>query len=224
MIETPDLILDRMVWNKVYRRVLRDEHGYEFPAIRYDDYPVTLQAHLDAVTVDGFAAPVYYWRQRESGESITQQNFQFGNLADRVASAELVLDLIDSGQPGLGEIRRPGARAPTEIDMLTLMMAFGTVPAEEEQNLVLLACRLLDRLDRSALARAHGYDRLQHAALRAGDVDLLRRLAHFRHEGGLRVAPGSAEARSAAAVRAQLSRRPRGEHGDPAVALPVAGA
>jgi len=42
VIETPDLILDRMVWNKS-TAVLLDEYGYEFPAIRYEDYPVTLK-------------------------------------------------------------------------------------------------------------------------------------------------------------------------------------
>lgn len=186
VIETPDLILDRMVWNKVYRRSFWDEHGYQFPAIRYEDYPVTLQAHLDAATVDALAVPVYYWRERESGESITQQKFQFGNLADRVHSAELVMDLIDNGGPGLGEVRRRVHSHLTQIDLLTLLMAFGAVPPEEEQNLVALAGQLLTRLDRSVLARAHGYDRLQHAALAAGDVELLRRLANFRNDGGLR--------------------------------------
>jgi glycosyltransferase involved in cell wall biosynthesis len=186
VVENPDLILDRMVWNKVYRRSFWDDYGYEFPAIRYEDYPVTLQAHLDAVTVDALAVPVYYWRERESGESITQQKFQFGNLEDRVRSAELVMDLIDSRQAGLGEIRHRVHSHFTQIDMLTLMMAFGAVPPEEEQNLVVLACRLLSRLDESVLAGAHSYDRLQHSALSAGDVDLLRRLATFRNDGGLR--------------------------------------
>ncbi|GAA3574395.1 glycosyltransferase family 2 protein [Kribbella ginsengisoli] len=209
VIETPDLILDRMIWNKVYRRSFWDEHGYEFPAIRYEDYPVTLQAHLDAVTVDAIAAPVYYWRERESGESITQQKFQFGNLADRVTSAELVLDLIDSGGPGLGEIRRRVHSHFTQIDMLTLMMAFGAVPESEEQELVLLASRFLERLDRSVLTRAHGYDRLQHAALRAGDVELLRRLAHFRNEGGLR---GGARALPKPGRRRQFEHNYPGVH------------
>ena len=57
MSETPELVLDRMVWNKVYRRSFWNEYGYRFPAIRYEDYPVTLKAHLDAVTVDTLAAP-----------------------------------------------------------------------------------------------------------------------------------------------------------------------
>jgi hypothetical protein len=216
VIETPDLILDRMIWNKVYRRSFWDEYGYEFPAIRYEDYPVTLQAHLDAVTVDALAVPVYYWRERESGESITQQKFQFGNLADRVTSAELVLDLIDSGQAGLGEIRRRVHSHFTQIDMLTLMMAFGPVPESEEQELVLLASRFLQRLDRSVLSRAHGYDRLQHAALRAGDVDLLRRLANFRNDGGLR---GGARALAKPGRRRQFEHNYPGVH-EPNTAIP----
>ncbi|TCN39197.1 CDP-glycerol glycerophosphotransferase [Kribbella orskensis] len=210
VLESPDLILDRMVWNKVYRRSFWDEYGYEFPAIRYEDYPVTLKAHLDAVTVDALAAPVYYWRERESGESITQQKFQLSNLEDRVRSAELVMDLIDSGAyQGLGEIRRRVHSHFTQIDMLTLVMAFGAVPPAEEQNLVLLACRLLERLDNSVLVRAHSYDRIQHSALRAGDVDLLRRLAHFRNEGGLR---GGARAIPKAGSRWQFEHNYPGVH------------
>lgn len=58
--EHPVIARDRMVWNKVYRRSFWDEFGYEFPPIRYEDYPVTLKAHLDAVTVDILSEPVYY--------------------------------------------------------------------------------------------------------------------------------------------------------------------
>jgi hypothetical protein len=183
VIECTDLVLDRMVWNKVYRRSFWDEFGYQFPAIRYEDYPVTLKAHLDAVTVDTLAVPVYYWRERESGESITQQKFQYSNLEDRVRSAELVMDLIQTGVPA---VRHRVHSHFTQIDMLTLVQAFGSVPVEEEATLVALARRLMDRLDDAVLARAHSYDQLQHQALRAGDVDLLRRLAVFRLGGGLR--------------------------------------
>ncbi len=181
--EVPDLVLDRMVWNKVYRRSFWDEYGYQFPPIRYEDYPVTLKAHLDAVTVDTLAVPVYYWRERESGESITQQKFQLGNLHDRVISAGLVMDLVEDAVPA---IRQRLHSHFTQIDLLTLLMAFGTAPASDELHLLALARELLDRLDDSALDRAHRFDRIQHSALRSGDADLLRRLAKFRNDGGLR--------------------------------------
>ncbi|GAA2820516.1 glycosyltransferase [Kribbella solani] len=181
--EFPDLVLDRMLWNKVYRRSFWTEYGYTFPPIRYEDYPVALKAHLDAVTVDTITQAVYYWRERESGESITQQKFQLGNIRDRVTSAGMVIDLVEDSVP---VVRRRVHAHLAQIDVLTLMSAFGTVPADQEQNLVDLSRELLDRLDEEVLAKTHRYDRIQHAALRSGDVDLLRRLAVFRNSGGLR--------------------------------------
>nr|WP_238350681.1 glycosyltransferase family 2 protein [Kribbella shirazensis] len=181
--EFPDLVLDRMLWNKVYRRSFWTEYGYTFPPIRYEDYPVALRAHLDAVTVDTIPQAVYYWRERESGESITQQKFQLGNIRDRVTSAGMVIDLVEDSVP---VVRRRVHAHLAQIDVLTLMSAFGTVPAEDEQALVDLSRELVGRLDEDVLAATHRYDRIQHAALRSGDVDLLRRLAVFRNSGGLR--------------------------------------
>ncbi|GAA1112862.1 hypothetical protein GCM10009630_07470 [Kribbella jejuensis] len=181
--EFPDLVLDRMLWNKVYRRSFWTEYGYTFPPIRYEDYPVALKAHLDAITVDTITQAVYYWRERESGESITQQKFQLGNIRDRVTSAGMVIDLVEDAVP---VVRRRVHAHLAQIDVLTLMSAFGSVPADDEQALVDLSRELVDRLDEDVLAKTHRYDRIQHAALRSGDVDLLRRLAVFRNSGGLR--------------------------------------
>ncbi|MEU4193024.1 glycosyltransferase [Kribbella sp. NPDC026611] len=171
--ETPELVLDRMVWNKVYRRSFWDDFGYRFPAIRYEDYPVTLKAHLDAVTVDTIAAPVYFWRERESGDSITQQKFQLANLRDRVVSAGLVLDQLDNVLPELRERVHAHFR---QIDLPAMFSAFGTVPPEEEQHLVDLTAELLGRLDPPVLD-APRIDQLRYDALRTGDVSLLHDLA-----------------------------------------------
>jgi hypothetical protein len=172
--ETPELVLDRMVWNKVYRRSFWDEYGYRFPAIRYEDYPVTLKAHLDAVTVDTIAAPVYFWRERESGDSITQQKFQLANLRDRVLSAGLVIDEVADALP---EIRHRVHAHFRQIDLHAVLSAFGTVPAEEEEQVVELSRQLLERLDQAVLETAPRVDQLQFAALRSGDVELLRAVA-----------------------------------------------
>ncbi|TDW70840.1 glycosyltransferase family 2 protein [Kribbella pratensis] len=172
--ETPQLVLDRMVWNKVYRRSFWDEYGYRFPAIRYEDYPVTLKAHLDAVTVDTIAAPVYFWRERESGDSITQQKFQLANIRDRVVSAGLVLDEIEDALP---EIRHRVHAHFRQIDLHSILSAFGTVPPEEEQHLVELTSELLGRLDDAVLETASRVAQLQFDAVRAGDVELLRLVA-----------------------------------------------
>lgn len=186
VFEFPELALDRMVWNKVYRRSFWDKHGYEFPPIRYEDYPVTLRAHLEAAAVDCLAAPVYYWRERESGESITQRRFEYANLHDRVVSAGLVLDLVDDLAPRL---RDRVHRHFVQIDYAALVEAFASVPDQEQERLLGLCQRFAERLDRRALAEASPYDRLQHRAVAAADLDLLRRLARYRLDGGLREGP-----------------------------------
>jgi GT2 family glycosyltransferase len=183
VLEFPELALDRIVCNKVYRRCFWDEFGYEFPAMRYEDYPVSLRAHLDAVTVDCLPAAVYFWRLREAGDSITDQSDEYSNLVDRVASAEMVIDLVSRRAPELEPRVHPHL---VRIDLLALLQAFRTAPASEEELFVALGQRLVKRLDAAALAPARRLDRLQIHALRTGDVAFLRELATFRHDGGLR--------------------------------------
>lgn len=182
VLEFPGLAIDRMVWNKVYRRRFWDQFAYRFPAIRYEDYPVTLKAHLDAVTVDCLAAPTYYWRERESGESITQQKFVFGNLEDRVVSAEMVLDMVDRRAP---ELRPEVHHHLAQIDLTTVVQAFAAAAEHEVPALLGLGRRLTGRLDEQVLERVPAFQRLEYYALRSGDVELLQRLARFRADGGL---------------------------------------
>lgn len=183
VLEFPELALDRMVWNKVYRRSFWDQYKYEFPPIRYEDYPVTLQAHIDAVTVDVLSSPVYYWRERESGASITQNAYEYGNLYDRVVSAEMVMDLIDRRAPSLRTVVHTHL---AQIDLGALVQAFASTPEDKLADLVELGRRLTGRLNSSVLANMSRYDRLQFRALRTGEVDLLRRLARFQLDGGMR--------------------------------------
>lgn len=182
IFERPGLVGDRMVWNKVYRRSFWDEYGYEFPPIRYEDYPVTLGAHLDAVTVDIISAHGYYWRERESGDSITQQVFRYDNLLDRVISAEMVLDLAD--RKGTPKIRENLHWYLAGIDLAALCAAFAVVPDDDVEALLQLGHRLTSRL-RFDVASRPRLDQIQYHALRASDVPLLRELARFRDDGGL---------------------------------------
>jgi glycosyltransferase involved in cell wall biosynthesis len=183
VLEFPPLVLDRMVWNKVFRRSFWEEFGYTFPAIRYEDYPVTLRAHFEALTVDCISAPIYYWRERASRSSITQRKYEYPNLCDRVASAEMVLDLVDQ-RPA--DLRATVYQHFAQVDIVALVEAFLSVPDPDVAALTRLGRRFAERLDKRVIAKLAPFDRLQHHALRTGDADLLRRLAGFRLAGGLR--------------------------------------
>ncbi|MDE9366978.1 glycosyltransferase [Luteipulveratus sp. YIM 133132] len=182
ILEKPVFVRDRMLWNHIYRRDFWDDNGYEFPAIRYEDYPVALSAHLDALTADVLQTPVYYWRERESGDSITQQVFRYDNLLDRVVSAEMIFDILD--RKASPEVRRAAHEYLAGIDLTAIAQAFAVVPDEDVDRTVGLGQRLVSRLDISMSARPR-FDQIQWHALRDGDADLLRELARFRDEGGL---------------------------------------
>ncbi len=196
IMEVPALARDRMVWNKVYRHSFWNEHGFEFPAIRYEDYPVTFPAHLKASSVDVLAETVYFWRERESGDSITQNAYQFDNLRDRVTSAMMVLDAAESTTP---QVRRVLHHALAEADFLTLAQGFAQVPQEDVERLRALTLGLADRIGSGTIRKRHHYDYLQYRAIRLGDVDLAADLARFRAGGGLD-----------GALRAERPRHPGG--------------
>ena len=182
ILERPILTYDRMVWNKVYRRDFYEEFGYAFPAIRYEDWPVTMKAHLQAMTVDVLNAPTYYWRERESGDSITQQVFKYDNLLDRVVSAEMVFDVLD-------ELASPTVRDAahahlTEIDLVAIAQAFAQAPEEDHARMLELSDRFLSRL-RTDPSKMPAFNQIQHRALQRHDVELLGELARFRDAGGL---------------------------------------
>ncbi len=180
----PTLMRDRMIWNKVYRRSFWDEQGFEFPAIRYEDYPVTLSAYLRATSVDVLAEHVYFWRDRESGDSITQQTFRIDNVRDRSASARLVLDGLDREGERHAEVRRRVHGYFINVDLVALAEALIRVDEQDRVELEQMATELADRLDPAAGEEATRLARLLHRSLRARDLDLVRALARWRGGGG----------------------------------------
>ncbi|SNT03897.1 CDP-glycerol glycerophosphotransferase [Streptosporangium subroseum] len=102
-IETfPDLIRDRTVWNKVYRRSFWDEHRLEFPGGFYEDVPVAIAAHVLASSVDILNEVVYHWRLRDTGDaSTTQRRMEVANVEERVASLRGVQRFLAERSPQL---------------------------------------------------------------------------------------------------------------------------
>lgn len=79
----PQLVRDRMIWNKVFRRSFWCRERLRFPTVQYEDAVVAMRAHCRAEAMDVVAEAVYYWRYRDSGDSITQRRFEVSNLLDR---------------------------------------------------------------------------------------------------------------------------------------------
>ena len=91
--EAPLFLADVFAWNKVFRRSFWDEHGLRFPDVRYEDQP-TLTEALVRARFDSLVEPVYQWRVRDDGTSISQQRADLADLTDRLATKEWSLATV----------------------------------------------------------------------------------------------------------------------------------
>jgi len=83
--ELPLLLADVFAWNKVYRRSFWDAAALAFPEdVRYEDQPALTRALVEARAFDVLTEPVYRWRVRSDGSSISQQRADPRDLADRI--------------------------------------------------------------------------------------------------------------------------------------------
>jgi CDP-glycerol glycerophosphotransferase len=83
--DRPLLLADVFAWNKVYRRGFWDAERLEFPVdVRYEDQPALTRALTAAGRIDVLSEPVYLWRVRDDGSSISQQRSDPRDLSDRI--------------------------------------------------------------------------------------------------------------------------------------------
>jgi len=92
VVRSPDLVVDRIACNKLFRRSFWDRHQFRFPeGVLYEDIAVILPAHYLASSVDALQETVYLWRQRERDDlSITQRRTEPKALRDRVTAVDHV--------------------------------------------------------------------------------------------------------------------------------------
>jgi glycosyltransferase involved in cell wall biosynthesis len=103
MTRNPSMIYDTTAWNKIYRRSFLKNHGLRFPeGVLYEDLPFTIPALYFAAEVACVHDPVYAWRTRQHGLSITQRRNEIRNLQDRFAAIWAVNEFLEAeGQHAL---------------------------------------------------------------------------------------------------------------------------
>ena len=182
LAERPDLIRDRMVWNKVYRMTFWRQGGFSFPDMRYEDYPVVLDVYLRAKTVDVLSEHVYFWRDRESGTSITQQRDDIGNAQDRYRSAVMIFELL-SRRHAPAEVRRQLQSYLARVDIVSLAETMVRVPEVERGEAETMAQHLADLIDPDIVQGQTQVSALLHRSLRERRMALARAVARWRAGG-----------------------------------------
>lgn len=91
----PEILGDVFACNKVFRREFWDRAGMSFPeGVRYEDQPALTRAYLLANSFDVLKRPVYLWRIRDDGTSITQRRQELHDLRDRFETKRQSLALV----------------------------------------------------------------------------------------------------------------------------------
>jgi glycosyltransferase involved in cell wall biosynthesis len=95
-IEAAPLVLaDVFAWNKVFRRSFWDATELAFPEdVRYEDQPAMTRALVAAQGIDVLTEPVYLWRVRADGTSISQQRDDLRDLSDRLLTKRWSTDTV----------------------------------------------------------------------------------------------------------------------------------
>lgn len=93
--ERPLLLADCFAWNKVFRRSFWDRAALRFPVgVRYEDQPTITRALVEASRFDSLPDPVYGWRVRDDGSSISQQRGDVADLSDRILTKRWATSIV----------------------------------------------------------------------------------------------------------------------------------
>ncbi|MGH3367590.1 MAG: glycosyltransferase family 2 protein [Nocardioidaceae bacterium] len=102
--EAPLVLADVFAWNKVFRRSFWDQTELAFPEdVHYEDQPAMTRALVTAQGIDVLTEPVYLWRVRSDGSSISQQRNDLRDLSDRMLTKRWSTETV-----------RASASAPTQ--------------------------------------------------------------------------------------------------------------
>jgi glycosyltransferase involved in cell wall biosynthesis len=113
--DLPEILGDVFAWNKVFRRDFWDRVPMSFPErTLYEDQPALTVAYLSARAFDVIRHPVYLWRIRDDGSSLTQGPGKVADLRDRLATKRDSLDTVR--RLGSAEVLRTFYNDPLAMD------------------------------------------------------------------------------------------------------------
>lgn len=181
--DMPELFLDAISTNKIYRRDFLDEHGIRFPeGLHYEDQLFTAQVYCLARTIALIPTLVYRWMVVRGGEqhSISQRRFEFENFRDRIR----VHRLIDAFLIGHGA---PDLKVDKDVkfvrhDLRLYLNDLAHRDADYQRRFMELARDYLSTVSDQTLERVDQVHRICVAMIRQGDVEeTLRTVDWLKH-------------------------------------------
>ncbi|MFI7355541.1 CDP-glycerol glycerophosphotransferase family protein [Streptomyces avidinii] len=184
----PDLIYDRTVWNKLFRRSFWDYHYIAFPeGVMYEDSWVNMFAHFRAAKVDILTDIVYFWRRREGGAapSITQRHTEFSNLQDRVSAVRSVSRFLAGHRArSYSDHKRKYDLACLKSDLMLHLKVLPDADEEYQDAFMQWANEFLDEADADIIQELPADARVKWLLVREGRLKELLDVVEFERKGG----------------------------------------
>ncbi|MFJ6694702.1 CDP-glycerol glycerophosphotransferase family protein [Streptomyces sp. NPDC091272] len=183
-----ELIYDRTVWNKVFRREFWDHHFLEFPeGVMYEDSWVNLVAHFRAAKVDVVNEHVYFWRRRDgaSAPSITQRHTEVACLRDRISAVRSVSGFLAGHRARAYETyKRWYDEACLKSDLMIHLNVLPDADEEFQDLFMRRAKEFLDEADPSLVDELPAVQRLKWSLVREEKLAELLEVLAFERKGG----------------------------------------
>ena len=175
------LLADRTAWNKLFRREFWDRAGLAFPVgVLHEDIPVMLPAHVRAGSVDVLSDPVYQWRIRGDGASITQKRQEMRALVDRLAAIEHVRADLAAHAPR--KVRRWYDERLVRDDLRLHLNVLAGADASYRARFMARVTPMLEGVRPRVLAELPAIDRLKWHLVREGRAEELVEVLRFCEE------------------------------------------
>ena len=180
--ESPLLVFDSLVWNRLIRREFYDAAGLAFDkGFAYEDIPFSCKAHARAQAICILRHLGYVWRSRPERDSITQRN------GDR----KIVSDKLEMMRRGLAILESNGC-TKTVVDEARLKFVgydltgfIVVIPDLDEdqarENMALISGFVEEVADEALLERLRPTTRQMLLDAANGDLDHLHRVLNYRN-------------------------------------------
>jgi len=177
----PELVVDRIVPNKLWRREFWDTQKLRFPeGVVHEDIPVVVPAHFLARSVDVISEPVYLYRVRGDASSITQRRAEKQVMLDRVAAVRQVHDFL-AGRGDRDHVRMYDRSAVAE-DLRYFLDVLDAADADYRAAFAEHVNAYFEHVDPIVFSPLPAIERLKWSLVRRGAIDETLEVLRFQRD------------------------------------------
>ncbi len=179
--ESPELIYDTTVWNKLIKRSFWEKYDFKFlEGVLYEDIPITFFLHYYANKISIINETCYLWRVRDGTNlSITQKISKIQNLKDRLNIMGIVDDFFKENVTQANLIHEKIIKW-LSVDLMIFIQNYKTLSEEEIIECSdLIKDYITKNIDLEDLSYLNEIDQLKYEYLLDNKIDQLVNLVNF---------------------------------------------